>query len=75
MSKLGKKQNIKNSDWLNAVADIENIISKKELDKKVKETVAEIKRKVKGKKAAFAWSAGKDSLVLEHICYDAGIKE
>lgn len=70
---LGRKQNISNAQWLDAVKDIENIISKKELDKRIKSTVADIKKKTKGKKCAFAWSGGKDSLVLEHICYMAGI--
>lgn len=70
---LGRKQNISNAEWLNAMKDIESIISKKELDKKVKSTVADIKKKTKGKKSAFAWSGGKDSLVLEQICYMAGI--
>ncbi len=72
---LGRKQNISNSQWLDAIRDIENIISKKELDKKVKSTVSEIKKKTKGKKSAFAWSGGKDSLVLEKICYMAGITD
>lgn len=72
---LGRKQNISNSEWLNAMKDIESIISKKELDKKVKSTVSEIKKKTKGKKSAFAWSGGKDSLVLEKICYMAGITD
>ena len=61
---LGRKQNISNAQWLDAVKDIENIISKKELDKRIKSTVADIKKKTKGKKCAFAWSGGKDSLVL-----------
>ena len=43
------------------------------MDEKVRQTVEEIKAKTEGKNAAFAWSAGKDSLVLEQICYMAGI--
>lgn len=70
---LGRKQRIKNSEWLNAMENIESLVSKKDLESLVKKTVADIKRKTKGKKAAFAWSAGKDSLVLGQICHMADI--
>ncbi len=70
---LGRKQRIKNSEWLNAMENIESLVSKKDLESLVNETVADIKKKIKGKKAAFAWSAGKDSLVLGQICHMAGI--
>ena len=70
---LGRKQNIKNEDWLEAVKDIEDRVSKKDLDARVKKTVSEIKKKTKGKKSAYAWSGGKDSLVLGKICEEAGI--
>ena len=70
---LGRKQRIKNSEWINAMENIESLVSKKDLELLVKKTVADIKKKTKGKKAAFAWSAGKDSLVLGQICHMAGI--
>lgn len=70
---LGRKQRIKNSEWINAMENIESLVSKKDLELLVKKTVADIKKKTKGKKAAFAWSAGKDSLVLDQICHMAGI--
>lgn len=35
----------------------------------------DIKEKCKGKKAAYAWSAGKDSLVLGEICEKAGVDQ
>lgn len=70
---LGRKQRIKNSEWINAMENIESLVSKKDLELLVKKTVTDIKKKTKGKKAAFAWSAGKDSLVLGQICRMAGI--
>lgn len=70
---LGRKQRIKNSDWIGAFGKIEQLVSKKELDQLVEKTVKEIKKKTKGKKAAYAWSGGKDSLVLGEICQRAGI--
>ena len=70
---LGRKQRIKNSDWIEALAKIEQAVSRKELDQLVDKTVGEIKKKTKGKKTAYAWSGGKDSLVLEEICRMEGI--
>jgi len=73
-STLRKKQRVKNEEWIEALKKIENIISKEELNKKVEQTVKEIKETTKEKNVSFAWSGGKDSLVLENICYMAGIK-
>ncbi len=70
---LGRKQRIKNSDWIEALERIEQAVSRKELERLVDKTVKEIKKKTKGKKAAYAWSGGKDSLVLGAICRMAGI--
>lgn len=70
---LGRKQRIKNSEWIEAFAKIDQVVSQKELDQLVDKTVKEIKKKTEGKKAAYAWSGGKDSLVLGEICRMAGI--
>ncbi len=70
---LGRKQRITNEQWIEAAENIEKAVKKKDLAEKVKSTVAEIKEKTKGKNAAYAWSGGKDSLVLEKICRQAGI--
>lgn len=72
---LGKKQNISNDAWLEAVKQIEELIPKAELDEKVVQTVKDIKETTEGKKVAVAWSAGKDSLVLGRICSMAGIDD
>lgn len=72
---LGRKQRISNSDWLEVFGKIEQLIPKEQLDEKVRKTVQDIMEKTSGKNVAFAWSGGKDSLVLEYICYMAGIDE
>ena len=72
-SVLGRKQRIKNSDWIETFDKIEQLITKKELDQLVDKTIQDIKAKTKGKKASYAWSGGKDSLVLGEICRRAGI--
>ncbi len=70
---LGRKQRIKNDEWIEAIGKIEQTVSWKELDQLVNKTVKDIKKKTKRKKAAYAWSGGKDSLVLGEICQQAGI--
>lgn len=73
MKQLGRKQRIKNEAWLEA--DIEHIVPREALDRLTVATVADIRQKVLGRNAAFAWSGGKDSLVLERLCYLAGVEE
>ena len=70
---LGRKQNIKNDAWLEAVANIEAAVSRQELDALVDATVEDIRAKTSGKIAAYAWSGGKDSIVLDKLCEMAGV--
>ena len=70
---LGRKQHISNEAWLEAVATIEQTVSKKEIDDLTAKTVESIKAAVDGKNAAYAWSAGKDSIVLASLCEMAGV--
>lgn len=72
---LKKKQSIKNSEWLEAIKNIERIVPREALHEKVKKTVEEIKATTADKKCAYAWSGGKDSIVLGIICEMAGIKD
>lgn len=70
---LGRKQSIENADWIQAMNDVEQLVSQEELETLVASTVEEIKLQTAGKNAAYAWSAGKDSIVLGDICEKAGI--
>ena len=70
---LGRKQNIKNDAWLEAAENIEAAVSRQELDALVAATVEDIRAKTSGKNAAYAWSAGKDSIVLGKLCEMAGV--
>ncbi len=72
---LGRKQRISNEEWIRAMGTIEETMSRNDLDALVKKTVKEIKATTKEKKAAVAWSGGKDSLVLAGICAMAGIED
>jgi 3'-phosphoadenosine 5'-phosphosulfate sulfotransferase (PAPS reductase)/FAD synthetase len=72
---LGRKQHIKNSDWHYALNNIENIVLRAQLNTLTDKTVADIRRNTQGKNTAFAWSGGKDSRVLEKLCYLADVRE
>lgn len=73
MEKLGRKQRIKNEDWLHVLENIEAIVSREHMDVLVDKTVNEIVQKTLGKKSAYSWSGGKDSIVLGKLCEMAGI--
>ncbi len=70
---LGRKQAISNDAWLEAVKNIDKIISKTEIDELTEKTILSIKETTNGKNAAYAWSGGKDSIVLGNICERANI--
>lgn len=70
---LGRKHSITNEKWLETAANIKDIISENELKQYEADTVEDILMKTKGKKAAYAYSGGKDSIVLSGICEKAGI--
>ncbi len=72
---LGRKQSIRNEDWIEVFEKIEKLVSKEEIDVLVESTIQEIREVTRGKHSAYAWSAGKDSIVLGKICEMAGIKE
>lgn len=73
---LGRKQNMKPTDqdiWWNVVRNINKYVSRDDV-----EVATEIARKriasiAKGRRVAYSWSGGKDSLVLADICKSVGI--
>ena len=70
---LGRKQSIKNAAWLSAMAGIEDAVKREDLDALTEATVQDIRVKTSGKAAAYAWSGGKDSIVLSKVCEMAGV--
>ena len=72
---IGRKQSTDNSVWLDAAARIEELVSRDELDAATAAALAEIRAVTDGKKAAYAWSGGKDSLVIAQMCRDLGITD
>lgn len=71
---LGRKQNSSNARWIEALNKIEELVSREELENAVATAVESIKTMTQGKNVAYAWSGGKDSIVLGKICETAGIK-
>jgi hypothetical protein len=72
---LGRKQSITHEAFAEAFAHIERYVSREALDAKIERTVAEIRVMARAKRAAFAWSGGKDSVALELVCRLAGVSE
>lgn len=70
---IGRKQQTDNAKWLEAMAIIEKLVSRNELDEAVATVCKDIKKVTKGKNIAYAWSGGKDALVLGDICEKLGI--
>lgn len=70
---LGRKQTISNNDWIRAAAAIEMLVSREEIELMTAITTAEIRKHTAGKNAAYAWSGGKDSLVLGDLAEKAGV--
>lgn len=73
MTNIIRKQSGDNAAWLEALSNIEALVSEKDYRAAEKKAIADIRRTTKGKKAAYAYSGGKDSIVLAHLCQKAGI--
>lgn len=72
---LGRKQTSNNADWLYAMEHIADFISADEVEAYADEAISNIRAASAGKHAAFAWSGGKDSIVLASLCERAGVNE
>lgn len=72
---IGRKQSTDNAVWLDAAARIEELVTREELDAATAAALQEIRTVTAGKKAAYAWSGGKDSLVITDMCQTLGIAE
>lgn len=71
---LGRKQSSKNADWLEVYRNIERYVSLEEVLEAEERTLAEMTRILSGyKRPIYAYSAGKDSIVLAELCRKAGV--
>lgn len=70
---LGRKHRVTNEQFKECAENAHRYISKEHIDYKAdiaKQYIADFCR---SKNVAYAWSGGKDSIVLESLCKDAGI--
>ena len=73
-SVIGRKQSATDDAlWRYVAENIEEYVSRSELLQAVTETVRRIAETTDGKRVAFAWSGGKDSIVLADLCRLAGV--
>lgn len=72
---LQKKQTSKNEDWVSVKNNIEEYISYDECKELVEKTVDFIVSQTKGKKCAYGFSGGKDSIALKYVCELAGVND
>jgi hypothetical protein len=73
MNAISRKQSSRNEEWIQALSNIESLVPEKEYRVAEKKAIADIRKTIKGKKTALAWSGGKDSIVLGHLCIKAGL--
>lgn len=73
---LGRKQSMKPETenlWWEVINNIEDYVSLAEVEKATEDARARILKMAEGKKAAYSWSGGKDSLVISELCKSVGI--
>ncbi|GAA5513623.1 hypothetical protein Dcar01_02367 [Deinococcus carri] len=69
---IPRKQVSAQQAWLDTWDRVEDLCPAADLDALVERTLAEMRAKLTGKRVAFAWSGGKDSLVVEWLCEQLG---
>lgn len=72
---IGTKHRSTNDQWLYAAWHIEELVSEKEVETYADWAKERIEKMTRGKHAAFAYSGGKDSIVLADLCRQVGINE
>lgn len=73
MSRLGRKQTLSEQDWLDMIAGIEGLVTQDYVFGLATRAIREIRETAGTRKAAYGWSGGKDSLVLQQLCTAAGV--
>lgn len=73
---LGRKQTVRDQAvWRAAVEHAREAWPNQRLDNLIDRTVGDIQSRVKGKRVAYGWSGGKDSLALQHVMDLAGVED
>lgn len=69
---LKQRHRTSDADVERVMAQIETLVPREALERRTEAAIRQIKATTKGRKTAFAWSGGKDSLVLAHLLERAG---
>lgn len=72
---LGTKHHVTDEQWNDVARNIENHVTRTELDNLADYTIEKIKKTAHGKRVAYGWSGGKDSIALAWLMEQAGIHE
>ena len=72
---LGRKYTSRNEDWIRAMNHIEELISPEEVEQFASDSLSEMREAVAGKRVAYAYSGGKDSIVLADLCEKLSITQ
>lgn len=72
---IKRKQNTSEREWRETLENIGQIVSHAQIDDLMARTVNDIQQKTRGKRAAYSWSGGKDSIALQKVCELAGVKD
>lgn len=76
MTRLARKQGLRDQTaWHAAIAGARDLWPDAQLDALIDATIADIRAVTRNQRAAFAWSGGKDSLALAHVCELAGLRD
>lgn len=70
---IKKKTRTTEADWRNAIKDISLIVSREHIEELAAQTLEYVKANVSGN-VVLSYSAGKDSIVLEHLLRPLGFK-
>ena len=70
-----RKQRATNENFVDLRQHVADYVTRAELDNLLDATVEKVKGETRGKRASFAWSGGKDSIVLAAVCSRAGIRD
>jgi 3'-phosphoadenosine 5'-phosphosulfate sulfotransferase (PAPS reductase)/FAD synthetase len=70
---IGKKQSATHEDFVSAWDRIADIVSREQYEGFKAVAVSRVKRLAAGKRCAYGWSGGKDSIALGAVCEAAGV--
>lgn len=72
---IGRKQQTSETDWHVAIAGIESTVYRSAVEARMAATVRSVRETCAGKRVAYGWSGGKDSVLLGEVMRRAGFAQ